>query len=48
MRNYRHSKKHNEFPSFIDFLEGNDTGPFSRVSSDHHPSKPWITVIARK
>ena len=34
MRNYRHSKKHNEFPSFIDFLEGNDTGPFSRVSSD--------------
>ena len=21
---------------------------FSGVSSDHHPSKPWITVIARK
>ena len=21
---------------------------FSKVSSDHHPSKPWITVIARK
>ena len=21
---------------------------FSAVSSDHHPSKPWITVIARK
>jgi hypothetical protein len=20
---------------------------FSKVSSDHHPSKPWITVIAR-
>ena len=21
---------------------------FSKVISDHHPSKPWITVIARK
>ena len=21
---------------------------FSEVSCDHHPSKPWITVIARK
>ena len=21
---------------------------FSGVSSDHHPSKPWITIIARK
>ena len=21
---------------------------FSAVSSDHHPSKPWITVIAKK
>ena len=21
---------------------------FSEVSSDHHPSKPWITVLARK
>ena len=21
---------------------------FSEVISDHHPSKPWITVIARK
>ena len=21
---------------------------FSEVLSDHHPSKPWITVIARK
>ena len=21
---------------------------FSEVTSDHHPSKPWITVIARK
>ena len=21
---------------------------FSEVTSDHHPSKPWITVLARK
>ena len=21
---------------------------FSAVKADHHPSKPWITVIARK
>ena len=21
---------------------------YSDVSSDHHPSKPWITVLARK
>ena len=21
---------------------------FSEVMSDHHPSKPWITVLARK
>jgi len=21
---------------------------FSEVKSDHHPSKPWITVLARK
>ena len=21
---------------------------FSEVISDHHPSKPWITVLARK
>ena len=21
---------------------------FSEVRSDHHPSKPWITVLARK
>ena len=24
------------------------TAGFSEVSSDHHPSRPWITVIARK
>ena len=21
---------------------------FSKVTTDHHPSKPWITVIAKK
>jgi hypothetical protein len=21
---------------------------FSKIKSDHHPSKPWITVFARK
>lgn len=21
---------------------------FSEIKSDHHPSKPWITVLARK
>ena len=21
---------------------------FSEVTSDHHPSRPWITVLARK
>jgi len=24
------------------------TAGFSKVKSDHHKSKPWITVIARK
>ena len=24
------------------------TAGFSDVKSDHHPSKPWITVLARK
>lgn len=24
------------------------TAGFSEVTSDHHPSKPWITIIARK
>ena len=24
------------------------TAGFSEVTSDHHPSKPWITVLAKK
>lgn len=24
------------------------TAGFSETTSDHHPSKPWITVLARK
>ena len=25
-----------------------ETAGFSEVKTDHHPSKPWITVLARK